>query len=228
MNSSSLLPAVAILGAIAGWWLAGLVTRREVARDTPDVHPAVVAAITGVLWMLLAWRLHEDGLAAAIPAYAIIASVLVVQSWIDIREHRLPRAITLLGVVAGGTALVVAALVVDEVERLPQAGGGLVIALAVVGGIYLISNAIYGRGVAFGFGDVLLSPLLGLTMGWLGLDLVIVGLVLAFVLASLVAAPTLLLRRASARSQMPFGPFLAAGTLLAVLVGEQLIDVAFT
>lgn len=227
MNSSSLLPAVALLGAIVGWWLAGVINRREVPEETPAVQPVLSSAITAILWTLLAWRLQDDDLGAAIPAYAIISAVLVVQSWIDVRERRLPRSITLLGVVAGGAGLVVAALVVDEVERLAQAGVGLLIAAAIVGGIYLISNAVYGRGVAFGFGDVLLSPLLGLSMGWLDPELVVVGLVGAFVTASLVAGPALLLRRASARSQMPFGPFLSAGTLIALLVGEQLIDVVF-
>lgn len=68
-----------------------------------------------------------------------------------------------------------------------------------------------------GLGDVKLAGLLGLLLGWLGLGPWVVGAAAPFLLALPVALTGLLLRRWARDSQLPLGPFMLAGTLLAVL-----------
>ena len=44
--------------------------------------------------------------------------MLVAQTWIDLRTQRLPRSITYTGIVLGGIALTITAIVIDEPERI--------------------------------------------------------------------------------------------------------------
>jgi leader peptidase (prepilin peptidase)/N-methyltransferase len=150
--------------------------------------------------------------------------VLVAQTWIDIREQRLPREITYAGIVLGGVALTVAALLLDSPERIWMAALGAAIALALIGGIYVASNAYYGNDVAFGFGDVILSPLLGMYLGWLNPGIVAPGLFFGFILGTLGAIPAMVAGKAGAKTQLPFGPYLALGAVVAVFVGQHFVN----
>jgi leader peptidase (prepilin peptidase)/N-methyltransferase len=74
-----------------------------------------------------------------------------------------------------------------------------------------------------GYGDVRLAGLLGGYLGWLGLAYVPVGLFVGFLLGALTGIALVAAKRMSRRGALPFGPFLAAGALTAVLWGEPLI-----
>ena len=75
-----------------------------------------------------------------------------------------------------------------------------------------------------GDGDVRLSPLLGAYLGWLGLAYVPVGLFLGFLFGAIVGVAAMVIGRAGRKTAIPFGPFLAAGTIVAVFVGQPMID----
>ncbi len=122
------------------------------------------------------------------------------------------------------SALVAAALIVGEPERIWMSVLGALIALALIGGIYLASNAYYGQDVAFGFGDVILAPLLGMFLGWLNPGIVAPGLFFGFILGTLGAIPAMIGGKATAKTQLPFGPFLALGAVIAVFVGQHFVD----
>jgi len=206
---------------VVSWVALGGKCRR--CRNPIGIEPIVIELANVTVWVLFALHFHED-MIEVLPAFLIFGSVLVAQSWIDIREQRLPREITFTGIVLGGVALVVAAILLDEPERIWMAALGAMIALAIIGGIYLGSNAYYGKDVAFGFGDVILAPLLGMYLGWLNPGIVAPGLFFGFVLATLAAIPAMLTKRADAKTQVPFGPFLALGAIVAVFVGQHFVD----
>lgn len=230
MSLFVLLPLVVVVGAAVGSVLAGVVgrfPRTRSARAAAVRTPTLAIVISNVLvWTLMTVRLRSEFI-EALPAYLFFGSILVVQTWIDIRERRLPRQITAVGLVLGGIALAIAALAIGAPERIWMAGLGAVLAFGIIGGIYLLSNALYGNDVAFGFGDVLLSPLLGLFLGWLNPGIVAPGLFFGFVIAALAAIPAIILKRADAKSQVPFGPFLALGTLIAILFGQAFVEASF-
>lgn len=187
------------------------------------VEPIVIELATAAVFVLFSAKFNDE-LVSALPAYCIFGATLVAQSAIDIREQRLPREITFWGGGLGYVALVVSAVVIDEPERIWMAALGAGIALAIIGGIYLAANWRYGQDVAFGFGDVILAPLLGLFMGWLNPGIVPGGLFFGFVLGTLGAVPGLVTKRADGKTALPFGPFLAAGAVLAVFVGQHFVD----
>jgi leader peptidase (prepilin peptidase)/N-methyltransferase len=70
---------------------------------------------------------------------------------------------------------------------------------------------------------VRLAGLLGFFLGWLGLAHVALGLFLGFLLGAVVGGVLVLTGRRSRRQALPFAPFLAAGALVAVLLGGPLL-----
>ena len=74
----------------------------------------------------------------------------------------------------------------------------------------------------FGLGDVKFLVSLGLVCGYLGVFEVVVLVYGAVLTAVAVALPLMLAGRARLASRIPFGPYLAAGALLAVTVGHNL------
>ncbi|MFN3256593.1 MAG: prepilin peptidase [Ilumatobacter sp.] len=192
-------------------------------KNPIGIEPIVIELATAALFVVFALKFNDD-LVAALPAYCIFAAALVALSWIDIREQRLPREITFTALLLGAPALAIAAIVIDEPERIWMSALGAAIALALIAGIYYAANWRYGKDVAFGFGDVILSPLLGLFMGWLNPGIVAPGLFFGFILGTLGAIPAMVARKATGKTALPFGPFLAAGAVIAVFVGQHFVD----
>ncbi|MFK8025162.1 MAG: A24 family peptidase [Ilumatobacter sp.] len=203
-------------------WLA-LRGRCRRCREPIGVDPLVIELANIVVWVAFAVE-FRDGRLEVLPAFLVFGSTLVALSWIDIRTRRLPREVTGVGAALGGAALVVGSLLLGEPERIAMALLGAVIALVLIGSVYLASNAYYGPDVAFGFGDVILAPFLGLFLGWLNPGIVPPGLFFGFVLGTLGAIPVLLTGSDGARTQVPFGPFLALGSFLAVFFGQPFLD----
>ncbi len=71
-----------------------------------------------------------------------------------------------------------------------------------------------------GFGDVKLSFTLGLALGWIGWGEVFLGLFLGFLYGAVIGMALIVARRPQGEAAVPFGPFLAAGTLTAILVAD--------
>lgn len=77
---------------------------------------------------------------------------------------------------------------------------------------------LFSRG-GLGLGDVKLAAVIGLYLGYRD---TLLALFLAFLFGGLVATFLLLTHRADYQSRLPFGPFLTAGTLVAMLAGAEL------
>lgn len=147
------------------------------------------------------------------------------------------RPVLLVGTLCGAAVLGCALGVVDAtVRRLPDALTFplLVGTLLLLGVVALLYGGDWPRaalaalllGVAYlllalfapvGLGDAKLAPTLGAVTGWFGWSVVLSGVVAGFLLSGVYGAALLLLRKAGRKDQLPFGPFLLAGALLAVL-----------
>jgi leader peptidase (prepilin peptidase)/N-methyltransferase len=141
---------------------------------------------------------------------AYFCAALVVLSAIDAERRILPDLIVLPSFVIVLTANMI--LAPDRWQEWLGAslGASLFLFLALVA---------YPRGM--GMGDVKLALLLGAGLGWP----VSVGLMIGMVTA-LVASSVLFARYGLAARKMaiPFGPFLAFGAIVALFVGQQLLD----
>lgn len=216
-------------------WLLRRGRCRHCSTSITAAYP-VVELVTAGLFVLIA---IEHGVAWLALPPAILAVALVALATIDMSVYRLPDRIVFPTLGLSVVAMVVVALAIDRTEALPKAAAG-------AAGYFLllfVAHVISPRGM--GFGDVKLALLLGLHLGWtagstyLGWSPVIrlvfyalmIGCLLGVVVGLLVAVfrrrgrdvapdpeadgddqPARLLQ-----NSFPFGPALAAATMLLVL-----------
>ncbi len=163
----------------------------------------------------MAW---EFGFSVRTVAFCVLMAGLVALSWIDLHTQRLPRGIIYWTALIGVPLLCVAAIVEGEPKRIWMMLLGAGISLAIMGFIYLVSRG------GLGDGDVRLSPLLGGYLGFLNPGLAPVGLFFGFLIGAVVGVALMLAKKAGRRTAVPFGPFLALGTIVAIFVGQRYID----
>jgi leader peptidase (prepilin peptidase)/N-methyltransferase len=202
-----------LLGLPAGT-AARLLARSHCTRPV-WLRPPLLEVATGVLWGLLAWRLWPAH-PAALPAYLALALACVALVVVDLDSKLLPNRITYpaLGLVA------VLLLAASLAEHAPGRMARALAAAAVAAGLLLALAVISPGGM--GLGDVKFALVLGLALGWLGWEAVLAGLLGAFLLGGVAALVALLALRAGRRTQLPFGPWLALGAILAVLAAAPL------
>lgn len=184
-------------------------------RTNIGIEPLVLELGTASLFVAMTLK-FEDSLETV--AFCVLAAGLLALSWIDLRIKRLPREISYTTLAIGAPLLVVAALIRDEPRRIWTLVLGAVLATVFMYAVHVLSKG------GMGDGDVRLTPLLGAYLGWLGLPFVPVGLFLAFLFGSVVGVIGMIVGRAGRKTAVPFGPFLALGTLVAVFVGRAIID----
>lgn len=177
-------------------------------------YPLVEIA-TGVVFGVLATRF---GLNAVLPAYLYLGAVGVALWMIDLDVKRLPNAIVLPSYAVAAALLTAAAAAAGDWGDLLRAGLGM----ATLYGFYFALAFVYPAGM--GFGDVKLAGVLGLYLGWLGWAELVVGGFLGFLFGGMVGIALMVVRRAGRKSQIPFGPFMLAGALVAILWGGALAD----
>ena len=112
----------------------------------------------------------------------------------------------------------VAALADDDLEAFVRA----VIGGAAVFAFFHVLWWIYPSGM--GYGDVRLSALVGFVLGYAGWGVLLLGVYSSFLVFAGLGVTRALVRRdrSALRTPLPFGPFLLAGVLLGVVVGDPL------
>ncbi len=146
-------------------------------------------------------------------ALVLFAAVGIWLSIIDIQSHRLPNRIIFPSYPAAAVLLGSAALLSQDWGRvLSMVGGAAVLWL-----IYFVLRVIYPAGM--GFGDVKLAGVLGLYLGFAGWGQVLWGTFAAFLLGGLWGIGLIISGRGTAKSHIPFGPFMIVGAALALTLG---------
>ena len=183
-------------------------------RDLNAARAAAVAGLTVALFVGLGVRYHDSW---ALPAFLALTAGLVALSVIDLEHFLLPNRIVYPLGLATVTLLAVAALGADEWTALGRAVSGGVVAMLALGLLHLVSPR------SMGFGDVKLAFVLGLALGWLGWGELALGLFCGFLAGAVVGGVLIALRRRGRKDHLPFGPFLAFGTLVALLWGDVIL-----
>jgi len=176
---------------------------------------AIVEGGTAVLFALMAWQF---GLHAALPAFLYLVAVGLALAIIDIDHKRLPFALTAPSYPVALVLLTVAALLDGHPGQLVS----MLVGMVALFGLYFLLNIINPRGM--GFGDVMLAGVLGSYLGYLGWGTLAVGAFLGFFFGAAGGLLLIAARRGDLKSQVPFGPYMLAGALVAILAGPQLAD----
>lgn len=214
--------ALVLAGTLLGWHtvrtLASGGYRLDDEAARPQQQPAWwPAAALGLLWGFLAWRIGDLAGWAALPAYLCFAWLAVCLAWIDLDVHRLPD-----GLVLPGYPALVALLAVPTVTA--GAWGRGVAAVACMAGLFAVFYAMaWVSPDAMGFGDVKLSGLIGLVMGWLSPWVAVTAVLAAFVVGGIVAVLLVVLRRVGLRGHIAYGPALLVGSFVALALDFQML-----
>ena len=246
--SSSLAAALlmAVVGAVSGWFVPALVRRIPEPEPEPE-HPAHerdeadttappeepapeaaepkelyadIAALPGLAWRcavatavvggLLGWAV---GLETPLLFLAYLAPVGVALSVVDWRTRLLPTKVIAPSYAVVVVLALVAALPGQDWDDLRRAAWGW----AIAGGTFLLMWLVYPRGM--GYGDVRLSGVLGIALGYLGWGPLLVGIYAGFLVGGLGGGLLSVLRIVERRAY-PFGPFMFVGAVIGVVWGE--------
>jgi leader peptidase (prepilin peptidase)/N-methyltransferase len=147
-------------------------------------------------------------------AFAAAASlVLLILALIDLEHRRLPNVIVVPAIAAAALWVVAAAAAMGEWQMALEA-----LACGVAAFALLFVIAVASRGM--GFGDVKLAAFIGIAAGRFGWRVALLAVFAAFILGGLAAVALLVVGRKGRKESIPFGPALAAGTVLAIFAGE--------
>ena len=208
-----------LIGAVSGY-KAMTRSRTDIARfrtdgetfgeshftDTALVAPIVVA-VNSALYFLLAQRFEHD---LTVLTYGVLVGAGMWLALIDIDTHLLPRRIVYRTIAIAMPLLVLSAFFDDAGSIAGMFIGGIAMWLM------LRVLEVLSRG-DLGGGDVGLGGLLGLYLGWLSYEAILVGHFASFLVGGFFAAALLVTRKANRNTHFAFGPFLIVGTLIAVL-----------
>jgi leader peptidase (prepilin peptidase)/N-methyltransferase len=215
-----------VLGLVVGWPLELAIeriprSRRPGTADRPggpgEPAPSELPVASGRrLWVVMAltalgflFAYLQFGFACRLAMAWWFIAVMIVIAFIDLEHMIIPNRIVLTAALVG-----LAASVALEPRR-----WWIYLVAAVGAAFFLFVLALIWRG-GMGLGDVKMALLMGAVLG----TLVIEALFLAFVFGAVIGIALIVTKRKTRKDKIPFGPYLALGSVVALLVGEWMLD----
>lgn len=194
-------------------WLVLRAKCRNCHQPISGRYPAVellggLAALTVVLGGV--WHAYPLWM---LPDLLFFAWLSIVVAFIDFDFHKILNVIIYPSVVATILLLVLASWGTGSWSALGRAAiAGVVLSL-----FYLLLGFLWPGGM--GMGDVKLAVLIGLNLGWLGWQQVIVGGFAAFIIGGAISVILLATKRVTIHGGIPFGPSMVIGAWVGILFG---------
>jgi leader peptidase (prepilin peptidase) / N-methyltransferase len=155
-----------------------------------------------------------SGHAVFVVALLWLAGASVALTVIDVQTHRLPNAIVYPTIIVAALSAALSAVALDSVEVFARAmaGGGILFAF------YLALALIWKGGM--GLGDVKLAAAIGIYLGYVGWEALIVGAFAAFIVGGLASVVLLARGAATGKTAIPFGPCMLIGAWAGIFFGD--------
>lgn len=200
-------------------WLA-LRGRCRTCKTKISARYPAAELLTAGLWGLAAARLGACDGCRAMDAVAFLPFLwaLVALSLIDLEHKLIPSRLLYPALAAGVVLLAIAAATGPGWGAFGRAALAGLASFAVFNVIHFISPG------GMGYGDVRLSGLIGLYLGYLGWGRVYAGFLVGFLLGAVVGVLLMAIGKAGRKTAVPFGPFLAAGAVVAAFWGGPIVD----
>jgi leader peptidase (prepilin peptidase)/N-methyltransferase len=191
---------------VLGWlWLRG---KCRACGAPISWHYPAIEFLTGLLCALCVLHFGAD---ADVWAPLLLVLLLIPITLIDLEHHIIPNVLSAIGAVAA-IALVIAFQSDDLVEHFIAALGA--------GGFFLVAAIVYPAGM--GMGDVKLAAVMGLFLGRAVVPAIFAALVAGTVVGAVVIAR--LGAKEGRKKGIPFGPWLAFGSLVGLFAGDEIVD----
>ena len=181
---------------------------------------AAVEALMGLLFATTVWVYGPDPFVPGALAFVWSA---VVAGVIDLEHRIIPNRLTLRLPFVLVVLLLLPTFVEGEWWPL---GRAVIVGLAIPAvmlGLSELFRLVRGK-QGIGMGDVKFAISIGLVVGYLGGWHIVVFAYATIISAMLIVVGLLLARRASLATRIPFGPYLAIGALIALLLGDPAVD----
>ena len=189
--------------------------------EEPKEPYADIARLRGLRWKSALATALVSGLMGGVVGWspalsfllylAVVGTALAVIDW---RTRLLPTRLIAPSYLIVAVLAVVSAWAESDWDALVTAGLGWLVA----GGAFFLMWFIYPRGM--GYGDVRLSGVLGIALGYLGWSELLVGVYAGFILGGFGGLLLSLLRIVD-RKAYPFGPFMLVGAVAGVVLGPH-------
>ena len=172
-----------------------------------------VEVLTAFLFLILYWRF---GLSYILPSVLLFTAIMIAVGFIDLGNRIIPNVITIPSIAVG---LIFSGLrgwpsLQEAILGIFLGGGGLLVVRA-------LGSIIFDR-ESMGAGDIKLAAMIGAFWGW---KIVLVTLLLSFLTGGIGGIVVLFVQKSfKVDSVVPFGPFLAASAIFAVVYGKDIID----
>jgi leader peptidase (prepilin peptidase) / N-methyltransferase len=171
-----------------------------------SIRYLVVETITGLAFGLAMWKFGVEW--RLLVAWAFMAAMIAV-AFIDYDHMIIPDKIVLPGAAIG----LAASIALD-----PRHWWIYLVSAAGAATFIFVLIMVWPGGM--GPGDMKLALFMGAVLG----TSVIVGMFAAFLFGSLVGMYLVVVRKRSRKSRIPFGPFLALGSIVAIFFGDTIIN----
>jgi prepilin signal peptidase PulO-like enzyme (type II secretory pathway) len=180
-------------------------------KKLPLSYP-ILELVMGILFLIYGMMIMLRGGGASVQfALGMLIIVLLVFSAVfDLKYMILPDFSTIILIICSFI------LVATRHGALPEG----IIAAVVSSGFLLILNLIT-KGNGMGMGDVKLALFMGL---FLGHPKTIIAFYVAFIVGAVFGLILMIFKKANRKSQIPFGPFMILGILVAWWWGEKVIE----
>jgi len=182
-------------------------------QEKINIRNPIVELVTGALFVLTFIYVFPTSLAQYIELVYVllIISSLIIIFFIDLKYQIIPDKIVYPMIVLSFIYLILNTKYLILPHLLSGFGASSFFLL-----LYLVTA---GRGL--GFGDVKLASLLGL---FLGFPKILIAIYLAFLTGAAASVILILWRKKGLKDKIAFGPFLIAGGIIALFLGDKMVS----
>ncbi|HMK56775.1 MAG TPA: prepilin peptidase [Dissulfurispiraceae bacterium] len=174
-----------------------------------------VELLNGLLYAAAA---YQFGWGWHLPLICALISSMILITFIDLDFQIIPDAITLPGMIIGLASSHF--IMPDPFSMNALLGFTASVIGLLAGGVSFYLIALLSRG-GMGGGDVKMMAMLGSFLGWKG---VFLTTLLGSLLGSLIGIALIVFKGKGRKTKVPFGPFLALGSLVALFFGRIILD----
>jgi leader peptidase (prepilin peptidase)/N-methyltransferase len=200
---------------IVSWlWLRGCCRYCKARiKDSP-----IVEGLTAGLFAVSAYVLAPHSIIGYVQlgTWFVLLSLIIILAVYDLRWMILPDKIMLPAI---GVAVILTGITAFGAHSWMVFRGPIEAAVTAGGAVFALVALSKGR--AMGGGDIKFVFMMGLI---LGVKATLLAMLLAFDVAAVIAVALIMAKKRGRKDQIPFGPFLAAATVVAYLYGHTIIQ----
>jgi len=199
--------------------------RCRYCKNLISLQYPLVELVTGILFVSVffhlfkTFQLDNTVMAMLLSFYYLVAICFLIIIFVyDLKHFIIPDRIIYPAILVSGIWYLVSGIFFNLYTKYEILN---VIYAAFGAAAFFLAIVLISRGKWMGLGDPKLAFFMGL---FLGFPNILVALFLAFLIGAIIGIGLIVFRKKALKSEVPFGPFLVTGTLIAFFWGETIIN----